>query len=180
LTTTYDEGTAAATVVTESYDALNKVARTEGTGRVTQYAYDVLNRIASVNYVSATVDNLSYGRDAVGNVLWVVHPNEAGSLRDVVYTYDRLNRQLSENSGGVMQTHSYDQAGNRLTTVYGGTNRTLAYSYDALNRETGLSDSTSSLTTSYAHDLSGNIVQRRWPTGRRKCAATTDATGSVP
>jgi RHS repeat-associated protein len=168
LTTTYDEGTAAATVVTESYDALNKVARTEGTGRVTQYGYDVLNRIASVDYESATVDNLSYGRDTVGNVLWVVHPNEAGSLRDVVYNYDRLNRQLSENSDGVTQTHSYDKAGNRLTTVYGGTNRTLGYGYDALNRETGISDSTSSLTTSYAYDLSGNIVQKSLANGTKE------------
>jgi RHS repeat-associated protein len=168
LLTQYDPGTPAATAVSETYDALNKVTRTDGEERVTQYTYDTLNRLTGVVYPATLIDSLHYDRDAVGNILLVVHPNEPGSLRDVVYTYDRLNRQLSEDSTNTTQTHSYDKAGNRLTTIYGGTNRSLAYGYDALNRETALTDSTSSLSTSYAYDLSSNIVQKNLGNGTKE------------
>jgi len=127
-------------------------------------------------------------RDAVGNVLVVLHPNEAGSLRDVLSSYDRLNRPLTENSGGVAQTHSYDAAGNRLTTVYGGTSRLLAFGYDALNRTSRITDSTSSLNTSYSYDLSGNMVEKilanglvevRTHDGRNRTSTLDNQTGGV-
>jgi len=140
LQTQYDPNTTEQTTVTESYNALNKVSRTEGTGRITQYLYDVLNRIATVIYLSSLVDNLLYARDLVGNVLSVTHPNESGSPRNVSYSYDKLNRQLTEESITTTQTHTYDLAGNRTETTYGGTSRHLYYYYDAINRLSSLTD----------------------------------------
>jgi YD repeat-containing protein len=163
LTTVYDYGTSLVKTITDAYNALNKTSRTDATSRVTDYSYDQLNRILGVTYVSDTNDNLTYSYDPVGNVLSVTPAT--GSTRNVAYTYDKLNRQLSELSGGATQTHQYDKAGNRTSTGYGGTGRGLTYTYDALNRQVTLVDATAALTTVYAYDLGGNIVQKTLANG---------------
>jgi len=61
-------------------------------------------------------------------------------MRNASYIYDRLHRILIEVTTGVTQTYTYDKAGNRLTTTYGGTSRLLTYGYDALNRLNSIVD----------------------------------------
>ncbi len=140
LTTVHDYGTAAAATITNTYDGMNLVARTDALSQETSYYYDPLNRLQIVEY-PVSADTLYYSRNDVGNVTAVGLPYYGSTLRNVAYEYDRLNRVTSETSGGATQNHTYDPAGNRLTTDYGGgSDRSLGYSYDPMNRLAGIDD----------------------------------------
>ena len=143
-----------------TYDGVNKTARVDSKGQRTEYAYDTRNRLTTVSYMGASGENRTYGYDNVGNLLSVTQPN---TLANVGYTYDALNRQITETSGGYTHTYRYDLAGNRLGTIYGGTGLTLVSTYDSLNRLYTLLEN--GHTTSYAYDLGGNIVRKTLPNG---------------
>jgi len=70
---------------------------------------------------------------------------------------------VTETSGGLTHAYKYDLAGNRLSTVYGGTGRTLISTYDALNRLSTLTED--GRATQYGYDLNGNITQKVAPNG---------------
>ena len=140
---------------TFGFDGLNKTSRTDSNGSVTQYGYDLRNRLLSVTYSGRTSDNRTYGYDFAGNLTSVTEPGKNG-LADVGYTYDALNRQITETSGSATHTYTYDLAGNRLKAIYGGTGRTLISTFDALNRLSTLTEGTR--VTSYFYDLNGNSV----------------------
>ena len=163
-------------VTTFVYDALNKTARVDANQQETDYTYDPRNRLASVSYVNLSVNNRTYAYDVHGNLLAVSESGKNGKA-DVSYTYDAINRVLTESSGTggyapVTHTYAYDLAGNRLTTVYGGTGRTLTSTYDALNRLNTLTEGAH--VTTYGYDLSGNHVLLTLPNGDTT-ATTYDA-----
>jgi len=155
--------------VTYTYDGLNKTKRVDALSHETDYAYDSRNRLTGVVYVSRTADNRTYAYDGFGNLTSVTEPNAATTAADVVYTYDANNRVLTEKSNGQTHTYTYDLAGNRTQTAYGGTSRTIVSSYDALNRLSQMVENTSR-TTSYAYDLNGNIVKKTLPNGDKEVA----------
>jgi len=150
------------------YDGMNKIQRIDARHQVTSYVYDDRNRLLAVSYASADANNSlrNYTYDKVGNLLSVTEPAKGG-VADVAYTYDGLNRQITETSGGLTHTYRLDLAGNRLKTIYGGTTRTITSTYDALNRlDTMTEDPTgANRFTAYAYDLNGNILLKTSPNG---------------
>jgi RHS repeat-associated protein len=144
------------------FNALNKVSRTDALSQVASYAYDARNRLITVTYPvnNATNATRHYSYDAVGNLLGVSEPAKNG-VADVAYTYDALNRVITETSGGLQHAYAYDLAGNRLQTTYGGTGRVITSTYDNLNRLHTMTES--GRTTTYGYDLNGNIVTKTAP-----------------
>ncbi len=111
------------------YNSLNKIQRQDALGQLTNYLYDVRNRLTSITYSNAVQNNPSinseqdYIYDNVGNILAVSEPTKPNA--NVSYSYDALNRAIAETSNGITHSYSYDLVNNRLTTVYGQTNRTI-------------------------------------------------------
>ncbi len=101
----------------------------------------------------------------------MLFPKNPNNIADVAYTYDALGRQLTETSGGKQHVYAYDLANNRVTVTYGGTDTVLTSTYDALNRDSTLSElpasapPSSARLTIYGYDLSGNRVFLRLPNG---------------
>ena len=161
-------------VLTNTYDALNKIASLDPRGQKTSYLYDARHRFTDLVYendeihVDRTEDNRTYIYDLAGQLLTVTEPNKPGNKADVAYTYDALGRQTTETSGGKQHTYTYDLANNRVKVTYGGTGTVLTSTYDAHNRLQTLSEqpsSGSSRVTSYGYDLNGNRVLLALPNG---------------
>ncbi len=153
------------TTKTLTYDGLVQTQRTDEKGQVTTYAYDARNRLSSVNYPGNGSVDRAYTYDRVGNILAV---DEVQDYQNVAYTYDELNRIVTETSNGVTHTYTYDLAGNRLENQYGNSPLKLVSTYDALNRtktifedgnDNGQHDSGEHLS-SYEYDLAGNIQRK--------------------
>jgi RHS repeat-associated protein len=148
---------------TLGYDAINLRSRTDALGQVTEYDYDARNRPKETDYLSTAPHDADRDHlyDKAGNLLSVTEDGKGG-LADVVYTYDRLNRQTSETSVGVTHTYTYDLAGNRLNTAYGG-GSTITSTYDALNRLSTMSEG--GRATTYGYDLAGRVIRKTLPNG---------------
>ncbi len=160
LTRTTDPAGFATTL---AYDALNKTSRTDASGlQVTQYTYNIRNRLVAVTYVDRPVDDRTLAYDFLGQLLAVREPSTDGQA-DVDYLYDAMRRVVSETSSGQTHTYLYDLAGNRLKVTYGGTVRVVASAYDALNRLLVMSESGRDFH--YGYDLHGNIVKKTMPNG---------------
>jgi RHS repeat-associated protein len=173
VTSTFDyDGFNRMTKITEAmgkvesftFNAMNKVSRTAPDGRVTQYEYDVRNRLKKTNFVSRPQDNREYFYDDVGNLSRVQEPGKGGKA-DVIYEYDNLSRVVRETSQGKVNKYSYDLAGNRIKTIYdeASPDLTINSTYDALNR---LATMTEGVRTSiYEYDLNGNVRKKQKQTG---------------
>ncbi|MEI6892350.1 MAG: hypothetical protein V5783_09280 [Pontiella sp.] len=118
------------------YDWLgNRIRRTDAKNQVTNYDFDERNRLDFVDYNNGHTRNYVY--DQTGNLRSV---SESGSLQsalgtpNVSYTYDALNRVITETSVGVTHAYGYDKVGNRIEADYGITRRHIDWNYDALNR----------------------------------------------
>ncbi|WP_162145231.1 RHS repeat-associated core domain-containing protein [Chthoniobacter flavus] len=148
------------------YDGVNVVKRTDALSQVTNYGYDLRNRLLTATYPAHPVENRTYGYGAAGDLLSVTEPGKNG-VADVGYTYDALHRVLTETSNGATHTYHYDLAGNRLGVQYGlaegGNARSIVSTYDSLNRLSTMSDG--GLVTAYSYDLNGNDVNQALPNG---------------
>jgi RHS repeat-associated protein len=136
-------------------------SNTNGTG--VNYAYDNLNRVATVTDNRPGMGNTTYTYDAVGNLAGVLYPNGVQSS----YTYDSLNRltNLTAAKGSTLASYAYSlgAAGNRLS-VTEASGRKAAYGYDALYRLTGETitgdpDSANG-AVGYTYDPVGNRLTR--------------------
>jgi RHS repeat-associated protein len=157
------------------YDpAGNRTSVTNPDGNTTSYAYDALNRLASVTVpVTASANDVrSYGYDAAGNRTEVTDGNGSAT----VTTYNSLG--LPE-SVILPATTAYPSAAQRTFTVSydasgrpasesepGGISRTWAY--DPLGDLTGQTGSGASATTparSFGYDLAGQLTSYSAPGG---------------
>ena len=79
----------------------------------------------------------------------------------LTYTYDALDRLLSETKNGQKTSYTYDSMGNRLTKTQ---NRvTTSYVYDLCNKL--LSETTNGVETTYVYDAIGNLTEKTDGTG---------------
>ena len=170
--TLWDEGSAVQRTEQASYDGLVQLTRTDPKNQVASYQYDALHRLENVIYQTATTDNRHLTYDLVGNLRAVTYPNETAArkiLRGSEQTFDKLNRLSSETSAGATHQYTYDKAGNRRTTVYAATGRTLVRTYDKLNRLLTVGEGSAggppASFTSYGYDLTGNTVKKTLPNG---------------
>jgi RHS repeat-associated protein len=142
------------------YDLIgNRVERTDCNGAVTEYAYDNRNRLDLVTYSGSRTRHYKY--DDAGNLTNVVE--SADSNADVSYTYDALNRVVTETSVGIEHEYAYDLNGNRTNVVYGVTDHEVEWEYDALNRITNIVENANE--TQYGYDLNSKPVYRKYPNG---------------
>jgi RHS repeat-associated protein len=167
IRTLWDEGTAVQRTEQATFDGLVKLTRTDPKSQVTSYQYDALHRLENILYTGAATDNRHFDYDLVGNLTGVTYPNETSPrqiLRGASQQFDKLNRLVSETSAGAAHAHTYDKAGNRRTTEYGATARTIVSTYDKLNRLLTLTEN-GTLATSYGYDLGGNVTRKTLPNG---------------
>ena len=157
-----------------TFNALLKTKRTDAVGEDTTYTYDSRNRLTDVAYAVHSLDNRHQTYDAAGNLLAVAEGNQPSNRADVAYTYDALNRVLTEKSNGATHQYAYDLANNRVGVKYGGTNRTVISIYDALNRLIALSEGVG--VNDYFYDLNGNVVSRQMGSGNPFLVSTAITT----
>ncbi|KAA3646532.1 MAG: hypothetical protein DWQ07_10000 [Chloroflexi bacterium] len=119
-------------------DVGNRLSMTDGNGVVTQFEYDDLNRLKAVieNYKPGfTPDHeinvrTEYSYDENGNRLTITDGNGNTSG----FTYDVLNRLLTEKDPlNHTTTYGYDAIGNR-TSLIDANGQTTTYSYDDANQ----------------------------------------------
>jgi RHS repeat-associated protein len=150
-----------------TYDAagnLLTVRSSNAEGVAADYAYDELNRLASVTDQRGGAGVTAYTYDANGNLESATYPNAVRTA----YTYDALNRltALSAGVGGAtVASYAYTlgAAGNRLS-VTEQSGRTVNYTYDALYRLTreAVAGDPAAVNgeVAYAYDAVGNRLSR--------------------
>ena len=116
---------------------------------ITNYSYDVLNRLSSISYSDGT-PSVSYSYDAAGNRTSMI--DGAGTQS---YSYDALNRLTAVTRGDDSFGYAYDAAGEITQRTYPGRQTNYAYTDDS-----SLTTVTSGgATTSYTYDIAGNPVR---------------------
>ncbi len=130
-------------------------AVTNAHGLVTEYAYDIMDRVTNIAWRTtggASLGGFAYAYDAAGRIVSRNH-SLGGDAFDRQYAYDDLDRLVSD--GGV--SYAYDAAGNRTSRVNGG--ETVSYTR-------GVGDRLASWTGgSYSYNAAG-CVTRIERTGR--------------
>ena len=149
------------------YDANgNRTRLTDPAGTITRYAYDALNRLATVTH-GAGVTEYAYLRD--GQIAEVLYPNGSRT----VHGYDlagRLETVLNQHAGALVSSfaYTYDLNGNRVEQLEEHSGRPVevtTYFYDRADRlrEVAYPEK----TTTYVYDGAGNRQSEREvdPTG---------------
>ncbi|RKZ61720.1 MAG: hypothetical protein DRQ44_11555, partial [Gammaproteobacteria bacterium] len=135
--------------------------QTDGEGSATDYSYDGLRRLLTETQNIGGMNALTqYGYDVADRINSVTAPNNGTTT----YQYDDLGNLLQTTSPDTGTTvYSYDKAGNIKTkTVASGSAEaiTLSYNYDALNRLTSVVTPTPADNIYYTYDSCSNGVGR--------------------
>lgn len=143
-----------------------------GTGYITTYYHDALNRLTSLSYNSGSVANYvysgtlldaisfgngmsaKYGYDALFNLNSLVYSNGSGSLLARAYVYDPASNVLSDGQ----RSYVYDSV-DRLTAVSALSGVTVPatsefFSYDLMGNR--ISNSINNISKTY----SGNVLNQ--------------------
>ncbi|MHA3770735.1 RHS repeat-associated core domain-containing protein [Verrucomicrobiota bacterium sgz303538] len=152
------------------YNGVDKVVRLDGKSKTT-YSYDARHRLDKVFYSTSALAAYDYDYNPVGQLTKVQEPRRgtAGSAFTVEYKYDALGRVIEELSQGARHRYFYDAVGQQRAIIYGGTNRYVSKSYDALGRLTNLKEqpsvtnSSGARVTTFRPDLNGNVVWQKQP-----------------
>jgi RHS repeat-associated protein len=170
------------------YDGAGRlIDRILSNGAKTHYGYDGDNRLTLLQNYSANktlVENLSYNRDAAGNITQI--SNGIGG-RTVAYGYDALYRLTSvdSNTNSEDRTYTYDTVGNRKTEIKNGT--TYHYCYHAtncaaapqgnrlVNIRTG--SATGALYRQFTYDDNGRLTLKRDGSGANIYSVTYNGKG---
>ncbi len=130
---------------------------TDANSQLTTYSYNALTELSGVAYADTKTIANTY--DGVGNRLTMVD-----WLGTHTYTYDDLNRVLTDtNAAGQTITYTYDEVGNLATLTYPGS-LTVTYTYDDANRLLTVTDWASRVTT-YNYDTDGRMGGFTLPNG---------------
>jgi len=152
-------------VETFEYDSVgNKTKRTNYNGFVTNYVYDGLNRLTTINYQNSlptggTVETVRYGYDVLSRLTTAT--NYTGT---VSFSYDNRGRLQSETDVfGRIVSYTFDENGNRTALKLDGTTQE-SYSYDAANRLTQITDSANG-NYIFGYDVADKLISRTLPNG---------------
>jgi RHS repeat-associated protein len=169
---TYPDGT----VVTQTYDNLNRLQSVDGYAQFTWNADSLIQEISYQNDVTTTyvydlrgrpeqmttskdsndLMNLTYNYDAAGNILHMKSEDSSSIKEEWNYTYDPLDRLLTAAGGPPGETYSfdyqYDSTGNRTQLD------STTYTYNEMNELLSLSDPSGNSTFTY--DIHGNLVTK--------------------
>ena len=138
-----------------TYDAVgNLLTRTDRKGQVSQYTYDVLNRLRRIDYLAdGSFESFIY--DDFGDLT-----SEGNSVVTYSYGYDHRHRlrDKTDSRSGRSLHWTYDAVGNVLSkTDYQG--EVTNYQYDSTNRLVSLRNS-AYLQASYHYDGAGRLLNR--------------------
>jgi RHS repeat-associated protein len=140
-------------------------------GGVTSYAYDARGNVVSVTYakrqaVGAPETGTACGTAGTGNDV----DNDSDGTKDdgcpnVIYTYDNLNRLLTQTDAlGNVWTLGYDDAG-RITSRTDARDLTTSFGYDDKGQLTSIDYPTGTTDVSFQYDAVGNRTQMVDATG---------------
>ncbi len=143
---------------TTTYTDAGRIATvTDANSQLTTSTYNALTELSGVAYADTKTVANTY--DGVGNRLTMVD-----WLGTHTYTYDALNRLLTDtNAAGQTITYTYDEVGNLATLTYPGS-LTVTYAYDNANRLLTVTDWASRVTT-YNYDTNGRMGGFTLPNG---------------
>jgi RHS repeat-associated protein len=150
-------------LVSYAYDPNgNRTAMQDGTG-TTQYGYDNLDRLVSIQYPDGRVVRYTY--DRAGNRTSLVNPGNVTTT----YGYDAANRLQQVAQGGLTWSFTYDGAGNRMgLTAPNGTS--TQYTYLANNWLASITDRAPGgaviTSVAYTYDANGNRTTQSDPSGQ--------------
>ena len=148
-------------------DALNQTKRTDYAGRVTDYTYDKLNRLAKIEYDGGAgnqTPNLQsvYGYDEISRLTSAT--NESGT---VAFTYDNRNRTKTTTDvfGHVIENeYELSPTVNQKRLKFDGAMHAV-YNFDDAGRLTNLLNSSDSSAISFGYDIEDKITSRLYPNG---------------
>ena len=134
------------------------------------FTYDDLGQRLTAEDLHAPADTTFgtwiYSYDLAGNVIHTLSPRGM----NVAYTYDALNRELTENytgGAGVEATYTYDACADGIGRVCKvvATSSTTKYTYDLLGNTTSEKDiiAGTTYTTATTYDRQGQISQLTYP-----------------
>jgi len=135
----------------------NRSQRTDYNNAVTNYGYDVLNRLTTISYPDTTA--ATYGYDVLSRLTTATNPTGT-----VTIAYDNRSRVSSVTDVfGQVVSYTYDASSNRTQlSLNPSTNAT--YQYDAINRLTTLTDA-ASLATTFSYDSTDKLTSRTLTNG---------------
>jgi RHS repeat-associated protein len=139
-----------------TYDANgNLLSETDEDGFVTEYAYNALNLVQSINYSGGKSVQFRY--DAAGRLVEMEDWTGRTS-----FTLDLLGRITEVNDRNKVTGYAYDANGNQSGITYPD-GSSVAKTYDALNRLAGVTDADG--TVSYTYDSAGLVQSMLYPNG---------------
>lgn len=140
------------------YDAAgNRSQRTDYNGAITNYSYDVLNRLTTISYPDTT--SATYGYDVLSRLTTATNPTGT-----VIIAYDNRSRVSSVTDVfGQVVSYSYDANSNRTQLSLNSVTNTT-YQYDVINRLTQLTDN-AILNTTFVYDATDKLTSRTLPNG---------------
>jgi RHS repeat-associated protein len=137
----------------------NVLTKTTADGTVVTNTYDAVNRLKSV--ASTGLTTIAYDYDPSGNRLQMVDGTGTTS-----YQYDGLGRLTQGAQPNGTLGYAYDRDGNRTTLTYPGTTGAVTYTYTPGGRLDHLVD-WASRTSTYTYTASGLVASLLYPNGMK-------------
>ena len=150
-----------------AYDTLGNLTTVTQGAQIRTFACDALSRLKqATNPESGTI---SYSYDPNGNLTSKTDARSIGTT----YSYDALNRVTFRNYSDSTPdvTYTYDNKANaygKLTKVSSSVSATEYTAFDILGRVTAHKQTTDGFdyTTGYSYNLSGQLLEQTYPSGR--------------
>jgi len=169
--------------VSYHYDGAGRLLdRILSNGAQTRYGWDAAGRLTQLKNTTVTgqlVNDTSYTRDRLGNILTQTERNAQGQATGTTaYSYDPAYRLLTADYPGTAfdESFSHDKVGNRKTYTKAGSAK--YYNIDAGNRlkDIRTGSATGTVFESYQYDANGSLTN---VSGNRTLTLTWDANNRV-
>lgn len=133
------------------------LTRSDENKNTTQFIHDGNGNLSLV--IDAKGNELRFTWDLAGNIVVVTESIDKAIEHTRSFTYDDLNRVLSDTDGaGLTTLFRYDEVGN-LTEVEFVSGQVLRRAFDEMNRIISTEDPIDGITK-ISYDLNGNVVQQ--------------------